>query len=246
MLRKSGRPGNQPVRPGEEIRMNRFMVEGDEVVVPSWVNDLESFRRWSDDDDFPETGQISFLCGEVWVDMSKEQPYTHGEVKSEINTVLRALVKATATGRYWEGGVYVSNEEGDVSNQPDGVYVSFKTQNKGLVQSIESKHEGHVELEGSPDMVLEVVSRSSVKKDTEVLREAYARAGIREYWLVDARKGPLRFDILRLSRGRYVAARKHAGWARSDVFDRWFRLRQEEGADGFPECHLDVRTEKPA
>jgi beta-xylosidase len=56
----------------------------------------------------------------------------------------------------------------------------------------------------------------------------------------------LHFDILRLSRGRYAAARKHAGWARSDIFNHWFRLRQEQGPDGFPEFHLDSSAEKPS
>src|SRR5262245_45425430 len=46
----------------------RFQVadEGIDVHVPDWVVDLESFRRWSDHDDFPETGQISYLMGQVW------------------------------------------------------------------------------------------------------------------------------------------------------------------------------------
>jgi Uma2 family endonuclease len=156
--------------------MNRFMIEGDEVAVPSWVNDLESFRRWSDHDDFPEKGRISYLCGEVWVDMSKEQLFTHNEVKSEINAVLKTLVRSTRSGRTFGNGAFVSNEEADISNQPDGMYVSFESIMEGRVRIIEGKDEGYVELEGSPDMVLEVVSRSSVKKDTEILRKAYAAA----------------------------------------------------------------------
>jgi Uma2 family endonuclease len=39
-------------------------------------------------------------------------------------------------------------------------------------------------------MVLEVVSASSVEPDTQTLRELYWAAGIKEYWLVDARGGP--------------------------------------------------------
>ena len=46
-------------------------------------------------------------------------------------------------------------------------------------------------------MALEVVSESSVHKDTVQLRELYWRAGIAEYWLVDARPASPRFDILR-------------------------------------------------
>jgi len=45
---------------------------------------------------------------------------------------------------------------------------------------------------------------------------------------------------------RYVAVRKRAGWARSDVFERWFRFRQEEGPGGFPRFLLDTNDEKPS
>jgi Uma2 family endonuclease len=95
-------------------------------------------------------------------------------------------------------------------------------------------------------MTLEVVSRSSVAKDTDVLRQAYAAAGVREYWLVDARGEAPKFDVLRLGRGGYVAVRKRAGWVRSDVFDRWFRLTRQDGRDGYPEFTLEARADRPA
>ena len=47
--------------------MNRFVVEDEVVEVPDWVVDLESFRRWADDDAFPEKGRISYLRDAVWV-----------------------------------------------------------------------------------------------------------------------------------------------------------------------------------
>lgn len=226
--------------------MIRFQCDDVDVWVPTRVVDLESFRRWSDDDDFPEKGRISFIKGEVWVDMSKEQLFTHNDVKTEYAHVLRGLAKSARSGRYFSDGAFVSNESADVSNQPDGVYVSFDSLREGRVRVVEGRGEGHVELEGSPDLVLEVVSPSSVGKDTQVLRETYAAAGIREYWLVDARKEPMRFDVLRLSRGHYAAVRKQAGWVRSEVFGRWFRLTLETREDGFPEFTLGVRDSKPS
>ena len=35
-----------------------------------------------------------------------------------------------------------------------------------------------------------------MKKDTRLLREAYRLAGVREYWLIDARSSEIRFEIL--------------------------------------------------
>jgi Uma2 family endonuclease len=101
--------------------------------------------------------------------------------------------------------------------------------------------EGFLELEGTPDMVLEVVSPSSVKKDKVLLRQAYAEAGIPEYWLVDARKEPPTFDILVHKPRGYVAARKQDGWMKSGVSGKSFRLVQHTTALGHPDYTLESR-----
>jgi hypothetical protein len=44
------------------------IVIADQVRIPSWVSDQESFRRWSRSDDYPEKGWVSFRDGEIWVD----------------------------------------------------------------------------------------------------------------------------------------------------------------------------------
>jgi len=53
--------------------MATVYFERNRVKIPDWVVDLESFRRWADADDFPKSGRIFWLNGEVGVDMSKEQ-----------------------------------------------------------------------------------------------------------------------------------------------------------------------------
>jgi Uma2 family endonuclease len=88
-------------------------------------------------------------------------------------------------------------------------------------------------------MVMEIVSKSSEHKDFIVLRQAYWDAGIREYWLVDARK-ELRFDILRHTARGYVATPKKNGWVKSAVFSKSFRLTASTDRQGHPvyELHL--------
>lgn len=219
--------------------MATFVSEPDQVIIPKWVKDLASFRQWTDREDFPETGRICYLNGEVWVDMSKEQLFTHLAVKNEFNIVLGTLVKTLQTGLYFPDGARLSNVDADLAVVPDALFASYE----GLedrVRLLEGREEGFVELEGSPDMVLEVVSRGSVDKDTRILRRDYWQAGIREYWLVDARPDPLVFDILRYTPKGYRAAPKREGWIKSEVFGKSFRLARRISQRGHPEYTLEV------
>lgn len=220
--------------------MVTLVVESGQVSVPDWVVDLPSFRKWTDTDEFPEQGRVWWLRGEVWIDLSREQVFSHVLVKTEITRVLGNLAKEGRLGLLLGDGVLVSNAEADISGNPDATFVSTDALREGRVRLIEGAERGVVELEGAPDMVLEVVSRGSVRKDTEVLRRAYAEAGIAEYWLVDTREEQ-RFDILHLSSRGYTAARKQAGRVRSRVFQRWFRLTLETDALGHPAYTLAVR-----
>jgi hypothetical protein len=215
--------------------------EMNEVSVPSWVVDLESFRRWADADDFPEHARIWYIKGEVWIDMSKEQLFSHLMIKQKFNVVLGGLAEVENFGIFWPDGLFLSNVHADIGGNPDGTFVRTQTLQSGAVRLIEGAEGGHVELEGSPDMVLEVLSRSSVKKDTVLLRQAYWEAEIPEYWLVDARKEPLKFDILRHTAKGYVATRKQDGWLKSTVFGKSFQLTQSQSALGHPEYTLAVR-----
>jgi Uma2 family endonuclease len=92
-------------------------------------------------------------------------------------------------------------------------------------------------------MVLEVVGNSSVRKDTEELVEDYWRAGILEYWLVDARGDAPAFDIFRPGPGGYVRTRRQAGgWLKSHVFGRSFRFTRSTDPLGHPRYGVEVRS----
>ncbi len=54
---------------------------------------------------------------------------------------------------------------------------------------------------GAPDLVIEVVSPTTASYDQHEKRDAYARAGIPEYWLVDSGKQTV--EILFLNDGVY-------------------------------------------
>ena len=211
------------------------------VRVPEWVNDLRSFNRWVDSEEFPEEVRIDYLAGEVWIDMSQEQVWEHNQVKEEYFITLGMLAKTERQGRFFPDGLRVQHPEADLAAVPDGVYILNRTFETLRAVLAGGRAGRPARVEGSPDMVLEVVSDSSVYKDTERLRELYWKAGIPEYWLVDARRAPLTFDILRRTEKGYVSVRKQGGWVKSAVFGKSFRLVQ--GADdlGHPTFTLEVR-----
>jgi Uma2 family endonuclease len=59
--------------------------------------------------------------------------------------------------------------------QPDVVYLSAAR--RELVQQW---------IEGAPDLVVEVLSRGTARKDRGEKLRLYAATGVREYWIVDA------------------------------------------------------------
>jgi hypothetical protein len=210
------------------------------IEIPTWVEELASFRRWTCSDDFPEHGRICYLGGEVSIDVSRQPVFTHVALKGAITATLGQKVKTTQAGLLLGDGARPSNERADISVVPDALFASRATLRERL-QLLDTRGEGYDELKGSPDMVLEVVSHSSVSKDTQVLRQSYWLADIREYWLVDARKEPLIFDILWHTPKGYRATPKKDGWMKSAVFGKSFRLTCRTSEYGDPEYTLEVR-----
>src|SRR5713101_1370225 len=83
----------------------------------------------------------------------------------------------------------VLNPENTV--QPDLVFIS--TANLGIVQ--------HRAIFGTPDLLVELISPSSVRRDRYDKKELYARFGVKEYWIGDPANKALK--ILTLKESRY-------------------------------------------
>jgi Uma2 family endonuclease len=154
---------------------------------------------------------------------------------------LRPLVRASGLGRYFGDGMRLRNVAANLSTDPDGLFYFHASLQNGQIQEVTGRLPGGVvEYLGSPDMVLEVVSESSVEKDMVRLPQLYQAAQVREFWRVDVRNA-LGFEILRLTPSGYAPTQLADGWWRSDVFARDFRLAQNNDAMGRPEFVLEVR-----
>ena len=93
--------------------------------------------------------------------------------------------------------------------------------------------EEHVtEIQGPPDWGHGGGQPESVGKDARDLRIRYRRAGIAEYWLIDAHGADIDFQMLVLRGNRYVAIQPRDGWYVSPIFGRAFRLERRRNRVG--------------
>ena len=139
----------------------------DEAVhIPADVRDLNSFRSWAHSDEFPERGKITFIKGEIILDMSPAQISSHNKVQRDVQHTLGRLLDENDIGELLPDGTLFVNESANISTEPDLMFCRWDGLRSGRVSYLESSAaaERFIEVNGSPDMVLEAVSRSSVRK----------------------------------------------------------------------------------
>ena len=217
----------------------------EEVRIPLRTYDLPSFRRWAMSRGFPRRGRIDFLHGVLEIDMSPEALGSHGGPKLAIVTALSALLHGQDLGEVWTDRARVSNVAADLSAEPDVLVCLWETleaRRARLVPRARRQRRGDfIEIEGSPDLVVEIVSDSSVFKDKEKLRARYHAARIREYWIVDARGNDLAFSVLAWGpRGFAATATDRRGFTTTRVLGRRVPLVRKPGRFGLDRYTLEV------
>ncbi|MFN3976216.1 MAG: Uma2 family endonuclease [Aquificaceae bacterium] len=114
----------------------------------------------------------------------------HQKIVGNLYHLFRSYQKEKGAGDFYLSPVDVVLSE-DVVVQPDIVFIS-----KERLDIVKEKG-----IFGAPDLVVEVVSPSTFKRDTEDKRRIYAKHGIKEYWLVfPEEKG---IEVLELKDGVY-------------------------------------------
>jgi Uma2 family endonuclease len=200
--------------------------------IPADALTFEGFRHWAHSGEFPDTGRIDYLAGDVEIDMSPEDLHTHGIVKVAITAGLHALVTEGELGEVFADRTRIASPSAQLSAEPDVVVILWKSLQEGRVRYLPAAGKGpdrFTEIEGAPDVVVEVVSDSSVRKDTRRLPPLYAQAGVPELWIVDTRGRDMRFDLKSLVNGEYVSSIPDAeGWMRSERLGALVRLSRRK------------------
>jgi Uma2 family endonuclease len=214
------------------------LVLSDTIRMPAGFANLRAFRRWTRSGNYPEHGDYSYLGGDLWVNLSMET-FLHNELTGLFAVIPGGLVRSAELGRFFADRMRLVHEGAGLSCEPDAMFASQKalrTKRVRLAEGAES-----LEVIGSPDMVLEIVSEHSIQKDTVALRELYAAAKIAEYCLVNPLGEQVSFNVLRLSPQGYAPTRTINGWTKSAVFGKSFRLEAKDSGDELPEYRLLVR-----
>ena len=128
-----------------------------------------SYRRTSDDERFRRAPRVD-----------------HQRVVLELATLLHAFVEERRLGVVLPGPCDVVLSDTDVV-QPDVLFVAAERAHTIVPENVR----------GAPDLVVEVLSPSSAKRDRTAKRALYAKHAVREYWQVDPRAETL--TVLRLA-----------------------------------------------
>lgn len=122
---------------------------------------------------FPEDGRRHELMeGERFVTPSPNTK--HQRVSVSLSAVLFSHLKRTGEGRVFTAPFDVILSDLDVV-QPDILFVSASR-----ASIITEKN-----VQGAPDLVVEIVSETTRKIDETTKRKLYERYGVSEYWIVD-------------------------------------------------------------
>ena len=120
----------------------------------------------------PDDKRYELIEGEFCMVPSPNE--SHQRVSAELEYALQRYVKNRKTGFVYDAPFDVVLSDEDVV-QPDIIYVSKER------RSIITRDN----IQGAPDLVVEILSPKVGYRDRDIKRKLYAKHGIKEYWIVD-------------------------------------------------------------
>ncbi len=148
----------------------------------------------------PEDKRYEILDGDLYVVAA---PTTrHQRISRRIEFALSLYARRTDAGEMFHAPYDVILSEENVA-QPDILFV--RKERSGVITELN--------LQGAPDLAVEILSPGTRKKDLEIKKKIYARYGVQEYWVVDPDADTVEILIL-----------GDTGYASAGVYDRTQRL----------------------
>jgi Uma2 family endonuclease len=120
----------------------------------------------------PEDKRYEILDGDLFVVAAPNTK--HQRISLKLAAALLKYVEDTRAGEILQAPYDVVLSEENVV-QPDILFV--RKARRGII--------GEKNIQGAPDLVIEIVSTGTRNRDLELKSKIYGQFGVREYWIVD-------------------------------------------------------------
>jgi len=138
----------------------------------------------------PDDGKrYEIIDGELY--MATSPTPNHQTIVNNFSFALTAYLRAHPIGKIFPAPLEVYFTKTNLA-QPDVIFIS-----KERRHIIKTKN-----VKGAPDLVIEVLSPGTERRDRTIKRKMYAQFGVREYWMAKANTATV--EILRLQDGKLV------------------------------------------
>lgn len=132
----------------------------------------------------PEDKRYEIIDGELFMVPSPNE--SHQRILANIFNTLSSYVKKSTLGTIYFAPFDVLFSDEDIV-QPDIIFVA--NENKKIITKDN--------IRGVPDLVVEVLSPSTGKRDRGIKKKLYARHGVRECWIVDPERETVEVFLLK-------------------------------------------------
>ena len=130
----------------------------------------EDLKSWE-----PDNYRHEIIEGEHF--MSPSPSVYHQEIIRKLTIYLSQHVQKKGLGRIFVSPIDVVFHETDVC-VPDLIFIN--KENDAIIKA--------ENIQGAPDLVIEILSPSTKKRDRELKYKRYAYYGVKEYWIIDPEK----------------------------------------------------------
>lgn len=138
----------------------------------------------------PEDKRYQLLDGELIMAPAPTEP--HQRVQAELGFHMMGFVKQNDLGRVYFAPTDVVLSDTDVV-QPDLLYISDERLH--IIT--------HANMQGAPDLVVEILSPSTSQYDNGYKRALYEQHGVKEYWMIGT--APVAITVLLLGANGFEA-----------------------------------------
>ena len=142
-----------------------------------------------------------------------------GHINVSVNLIgeLNTYVKSNKLGFICNDNTDIYLPDGNLF-RPDFAFIS--SANVKLSMDYKKKR-----FYGVPDMVAEIFSRSTMKRDLGVKKDVYERNGVKEYWMIDPWRETI--DVYLLRDGKYELDGHYENWSDDELAE----LPEDERAE---------------